>query len=264
MAKILWDQVGTRYYEAGVDHGVLYLPSGVGVPWNGLTGVDEKVEGNSTAPVYFDGAKIYDIPLNDDFAGTLSALTYPDEFSTFDGVSSLGKGLYVENQRPLRFGLSYRTTVGNDLEGTSYGYKIHLLYNLTAISDATTYATTGATADAIEFKWDISAIPEVVPGYRATGYAVIDTRRVDKYLLKDLTDILYGTATTAPRLPPLAELTNFVTNWALITITDNGDDTWTATGPDEYIKITGDTFEISNADATFIDADTYTISTTHV
>ena len=47
---LVWDLVGERFYETGVDHGVLYIPdvSGVyndGVAWNGLVSVTESPSG---------------------------------------------------------------------------------------------------------------------------------------------------------------------------------------------------------------------------
>ena len=44
MSKLKWDQIGERWYETGVDRGVLYVRDNtgaypVGVPWNGLTAV---------------------------------------------------------------------------------------------------------------------------------------------------------------------------------------------------------------------------------
>ena len=49
MAVLTWDQVGERFYETGVDHGVLYIPTaGVydsGVAWNGLISVTESPSG---------------------------------------------------------------------------------------------------------------------------------------------------------------------------------------------------------------------------
>jgi hypothetical protein len=214
--------------------------------------------------MYFDGDKIYDNIFYDDYSATLNVLTYPDEFLPFDGVAAIGKGLFAEDQKPSRFSLSYRTRVGDDLKGAESGYKIHLVYNLTAIPDATSYSTISGDADPIEFSWDVSGIPEVISGYNATAHAILDTRKVNKYLLSDLYDIIYGTDTVAPRLPGLNELTNLVASWNLITITDNGDDTWTATGPDEYFSTLADgSFQITGVDATYLDADTYTVSTTH-
>ena len=46
MSKLVWDKTGERFYETGVDRGVLY-PMGTdrtypkGVAWNGLTAVTE-------------------------------------------------------------------------------------------------------------------------------------------------------------------------------------------------------------------------------
>jgi hypothetical protein len=264
MTKLIWDQVGTRLYETGLDHGVLYLPTGTGIPWNGLTSLDEKPDDGGTTPLYIDGLKVSDIPTKDDFSASLKALTFPDEFLPFDGTQTVGKGLYVDNQQPQRFGLSYRTQVGNDVDGLGYGYKIHLIYNLTAIADANDYTTTGKDVDAMEFSWDINSIPETITGYDATAHAIIDTRRMNKYLLADLLNILYGSATTTARLPSLDELTSLITYWVLISVKDNGDGTATITGPDEYVyAINSTTWRITNITLAALDASTVIISSTY-
>ena len=50
MARLVWDKTGERFYETGVDRGVLYpiQEGGVyskGVAWNGLTAVTESPSG---------------------------------------------------------------------------------------------------------------------------------------------------------------------------------------------------------------------------
>ncbi len=42
MPAIVWDNIGDRFYESGLDRGVLYLSDGSGVPWNGLISIIEK------------------------------------------------------------------------------------------------------------------------------------------------------------------------------------------------------------------------------
>jgi hypothetical protein len=264
MSRIEWDADGTRLYEGGVSHSVLYLDNGTAVPWSGVTGISEKTEGETSTPLYRDGAKFMDVKDNGDYAAILTVFTYPDEFLEYDGYASLGGGLYAKDQQPKRFDLCYRTEVGNDTEGLSYGYKIHIVYNLAASSTAQTYTSQGVSSSPMDFQWNLGATPENAPGYRATAHAVIDSRRINQHLLEDLEDLLYGSATTAARLPRLAELNAFVTDWAVITLVDNGDGTWSATGPDTYIRmLDSETFEITGINGFFIDSETYEIHTTH-
>lgn len=44
MPGLVWDRVGDRTYESGLDRGVLYLPDGSAVPWNGLTSIVENFD----------------------------------------------------------------------------------------------------------------------------------------------------------------------------------------------------------------------------
>lgn len=262
MAKLAWDQPEERPYESGVDRGVLYLPTGEGVAWNGLTAVEEDAY-ESTEPVYVDGVKYRDVQKIDDYAATLKAFTYPDEFLEFDGVLAVGEGLYVGDQRARTFGLSYRTGVGNDADGDDYGYKIHIVYNITASTDTKEYATQGEESSAMEFSWKLNAVPPAYPGFRPTAHIIVDSTLINRFLLSDIEDVLYGTDTTDAYLPPIDDLAGMAATFTTIDIIDNGDGTWTAVGPDELITMTdATTFRIDEVNAVFIDDDTYQISTT--
>jgi hypothetical protein len=260
MTKLVWDQVGQREFEAGVDRGVLYLDDRSGVAWNGLTSVEEDFSGDETEPIHFEGEKVSELQTSGDFAGTLTALTYPDEFVEFDGSSSIEPGLIIDNQPAKFFHLCYRSLIGNDLEGTDHGYKIHILYNLIAEPSNTNRQTIGAEVTPLEFEWGLTSIPEIIPGYKPTAHAVIDSRNLNPEILEELEEILYGTETDEPYLPSLAELTQYIEEWGLIIIEDNGDGTWTARGPDELITmLDSTTFQITEANAEVFSGGAYTI-----
>lgn len=263
MAKIVWDQLGERFYENGVSQGVFYGADSKGVPWNGLTSV-ESASVDSTDPLYFDGFKYADLITLGDFEGTLKALTYPDEFLNYEGVWEADPGFFMNHQPKTRFGLSYRTEVNNDL-GQSVAYKLHLLYNLIAIPADKRYETLSLDNDPIEFDWDISGLPEEVDNFRPTAYVVIDSRKIDPFLLLDIEDILYGTDEQQAALPDLNGLVTFVKKWGRLIITDNNDGTWTATSPlDGVITMLDETtFQIVSDTAVYIDSptnETYEIS----
>lgn len=261
MTRLAWDEVGSRRYEAGVDRGVLYLADGSGVVWNGLTSVEEQLDDGST-PYFVDGIKYLDRSTPGEFEAKLSAFTYPDEFEQFDGVGAYGNGLFVNDQKPRMFGLAYRTGIGDDLSGLDSGYKIHILYNVVAVAEESTYATASDSTSPVEFTWNLHTTPMLVEGHRPTAHVVVDSTRMNQRLLQVIEDILYGTPTTDPRLPTLAELTALAMSW-MIEITDNGDGTWTATAPDEYIRmLTPTMFEIVDVNAVFVSDDEYEVSTT--
>jgi hypothetical protein len=260
MPTLVWDQVGERFFEAGVDRAVLYMPDGSVHPWNGLISVTEKTDGIESAAMFFDGVKYADVLALGNFAASIRAYTYPDEFLEFEGVSEVGNGLFVTNQQPARFGLSYRTKIGSDTETGDEHYKIHVLYNLTATPSDKNYQTLTAEASAIEFEWSVTSIPEKLPGFRPTAHIIIDTRHMSPVLLADLESTLYGDEFRSPKLPPISTLTSFIGEWVIIRITDNYDGTWTATGPDDLVfMLDATTFQINQAAAVYLDLNTYQI-----
>jgi hypothetical protein len=260
MPTIQWDQPGERVYQGGVDRGVLYLPDGGAVPWNGLVSVNEKVVGNERTAVYYDGTKYADAYAVGDFAATLRAYTYPDEFLDLEGVVEVDNGLFLANQDPKRFGLSYRTRVGDDEAGPTAGYRIHVLYNLTAVPTQKSYQTI-MTNDITSFEWDLTAVPGEVEGYRATAHLIFDTRSMSPLLVQDIENTLYGDGVTQPTLPPISNLVSFIANWVIIRITENIDGSWTAEGPDDLITmLDATTFQIIQIPGEYLDADTYMIS----
>jgi hypothetical protein len=213
MVRLLWDQIGERLYEAGVDRGVLYLADGSGVSWSGLVSVDEDFGDDASEPEYFDGIKYLDKPLTGDFSATLTAFTYPDQFADYEGIRNLGGGLLVDGQDTKLFGLSYRTKIGNDLKGIDYGYKVHLLYNLTAVPSSLSYETLSDSPNPMQFSWAITSVPTKAPGYRPTAHVILDSRYLNAQMLSGIEDIIYGDIDDPARLPTLSDLMNFVSFW---------------------------------------------------
>lgn len=265
MPTIVWDRVGDREYESGLDRGVLYLPDGSAVPWNGLSSVIESFNSDSS-PVYFDGMKINNLMVLGDFAGTLKALTYPDEFVELEGLGELRRGVFLADQAPKLFGLCWRTQMGNDLEGDQVGYKIHLLYNVMAIPKDKTHESLSDQPSMEEFEWEITAIPQETPGFRPTAHFVLDTRDLDPWLLEDLEAFLYGDESREAVLLPMPDLVSFMRTWYRVKITDNGDGTWSATSQRDgfiyFLDPEQDLFQITNVNAVYLNDTTYQISDT--
>lgn len=262
MTRIVWDKLGERLFETGIDRGVLYLPDSSGVAWNGLTSVNEDFDDVNVSSYFQDGVKFNEVRTLDAFSATLTAFTFPDEFLQFDGISSKAPNdwLYFGSQPVTeRFGLSYRTKIGNDIDGAEHGYKLHLLYNLTADPNGSDHQTQSASPTPSEFSWKITGLPIRIEGIAPTVHLIIDSRMADPLKLSTIEDALYGTTLGQPRLPS----PDSIIDWHLITITDNGDGTWTAEGPAELItRPTPTSFQIDNVNATYLDADTYEVSTT--
>lgn len=206
MTKLTWDATGGRRYETGVDRGVLYIPneSGIyntGFAWNGLTKVTEKPTGAAATATYADNTKYLNLISLEEFTADVSAYTYPEEFAQCDGTQEPEPGVAIGQQNRQTFGLSYRTMVGNDLEGTNLGYKLHLVYGALAAPSQKDFASVNATPTAIEFTWSVTTTPIAVTGYKATATLTIDSTKVSGTALAVLEGFLYGTSGTDPSLP---------------------------------------------------------------
>jgi hypothetical protein len=260
MTRLDWNTVGSRFYEAGVDRGVLYVDGYPGVPWNGLTSIEESPSGGDPKSFYIDGVKYLAIPSAEEYEGTITAFTYPDEFVQCDGGVEPRSGLFLTHQRRKPFGLSYRTMVGND-NTEAFGYKLHIIYNaLTSPSDRSN-GTLKDSTDPTDFSWKITCKPPAMPGYRPTSHIVMDSRTTDPSVLSTVEDILYGTDEDQSRIPTLEELIAAYDVISTLTVIDNGDGTWTATAPFDVIRmLDDDTFSITASTAVFIDESTYTLS----
>lgn len=200
MPVLVWDKVGERLYETGVDHGVLYIPDATGVyatgvAWNGLTTVTESPSGAEATAQYADNIKYLNLISAEEFGATIEAFTYPDEFAPFDGLAVPVDGVIVGQQPRKMFGLSYRTRLGNDVEGEEYGYKLHLVYGCVAAPSEKAYNTINDSPEAITFSWEVSTTPVPVTGHKPTSLIVVDSSVVDPADLTALEAELYGDAT---------------------------------------------------------------------
>lgn len=205
MTVLEWNKVGDRTYETGVDRGVLYLPDGTTVPWNGLTEVSEN-RGREIKSYFIDGIKYLDHHVPGSFSGKLKAYTYPDELEGLMGNPEFAPGLTAYDQPTSLFNLSYRTLVGNDVDGIDHGYKIHILYNLLASPSDVTLQTVGENVEPQLFEWSLSGTPPTMYGIRPTAHLSIDSRRIDPDLLVTIEEFLYGSEEVDPELPDIVTL----------------------------------------------------------
>lgn len=205
MSMLEWDKVGEHLFEAGVDHGVLYKGEGTGyatgVAWNGLTAVNEAPSGAESNAQYADNIKYLDLTSAEEFGGSISAYTYPDEFAECNGEKEVTKGVTIAQQDRKAFGLSYRTKIGNDTVGQDYGYKLHMVYGGKVTPTDKNYGTINDSPEAVEMSWDFTTTPVNVPGYKPTAHIVVNSLNADPAKLKQLEDMLYGTAESEPKLP---------------------------------------------------------------
>jgi hypothetical protein len=209
MSRLSWD---LRTYEAGIDEVVLYGTDRLGTAWSGVTGIkevfDEKVD-----PIFLDGVKVFDRPGFSGFKAVLSAFTYPDEFLEYEGIEEIRAGVAVDSQPTDNFHLSYKTRIANDTDGMKHGYKIHILYNLTAKIIARSNTTITTSTKPLEFQWDLSAVPDLASHFRPTAHVIIDSRYLRADLLHNIETVIYGSDGRQAYLPKLDDALSMVQYW---------------------------------------------------
>lgn len=200
MAKLKWDQSGERFFETGVDHGVLYNWDNKekkyksGVAWNGLTAVTESPEGAEETEFWADNIKYASMRSAETFGGTIEAYTYPPEFEVCDGIASPTPGMRIGQQPRESFGFTYRTLKMNDTSTTDDdSYLIHIWYGCTASPSEKAYETVNDSPDAITFSWEITSNPVDVVGFKPTSCLTLDSAKLPAKALKAVEDMLYGT-----------------------------------------------------------------------
>jgi hypothetical protein len=225
MTTLTWDQVGDRRYETGLDRGVLYLPNGTAVPWNGLVSITEDID-REVKSYYLDGIKYLDHHVPSSYSAKLGAYTYPDELDELLGVSQFVPGVFIHDQRTRLFNLCYRTLEGNDLKGVDAAYKIHLVYNVLAIPSSVARDTLSDSPSVALFEWSLSGTPAQMFGIRPTSHISLHSRSIDPAKLAEVEAILYGTngdLDVDPVVPPTAPaLPDLVTFLAMFDISEEG------------------------------------------
>lgn len=202
MAALLWDQISEHFYENGDDHAVVYPFDSTakaynkGYAWSGITGVTESPSGAEETALYADNIKYLSLRSAEEYAQTVTAYSYPEEFGKLDGSEKVN-GMRIYQQARKTFGFSYRSNLGNDTDANDHGYRLHLVYGLTASPSERAYKTVNDSPEAIEFSWEMKGIPVSVSGHKPTCLVTIDstdfTTPEAKARLKKLEDVLYGT-----------------------------------------------------------------------
>lgn len=244
--KLSWDNDGERFYETGIKKGVVYPYDTAtktytnGVAWNGLSSVSESPSGGEANNIYADDIKYLSLMSVEEFGGSIEAYMYPDEFALLDGSALLKPsaagdgipGLYVSQQTRKKFGLCYRTMVGNDL-GDEF-YKLHFVYGAKVSPSEKQYQTVNDSPEAATLSWEFTTDPVNVNidgvEYKPTSVITLDTSKFEALEtaaktrllnnLKTLEAILYGTdaddtttpptAATIPRLPYPSEIASIM------------------------------------------------------
>lgn len=215
MARLQWDKIGERFFETGVEKGVLYVQNtdgtyNEGVAWNGLTGVNVSPSGAEPTKLWANNAQYGTVLSQEELGATIEAYTYPDEFAVCDGSAELAPGVHIGQQTRKPFALTYVTKIGNDVQSLDHGYKIHIIYGALAAPSEKDYQTINESPEAITFSWEVTTTPVDVPGFKPTAYITIDSTAVDSGILKVIEDSLYGTDSTEPELLMPADIIDLI------------------------------------------------------
>ena len=238
-----WDVEGTREYETGVDHGILFKKKDDGSyengsVWNGLTSVDESPSGAEANDIYADNMKYLSLTSAEDFGGSINAYSYPDEFAECNGEKVVS-GIKLGQQTRKPFGFYYRTIKGNDVLYDEYGHIHHFVYNAKCTPSDSSYSTVSDSPEAIEMSWEYTTTPVKLVSkdangkdLKATAIVKIDdtdasiATALGKFKLNNLLALVYGSdsADTAGYIPTADTTKSQEKTYYEITATKSGDD----------------------------------------
>ena len=212
--KLVWDKVGEKKFETGVDHGILFpMTNGTyenGVAWSGLTAVNEAPSGAEPTKIYADNI-VYGVVMSpEEDALTIEAFTYPPEFSPCIGEKELSPGVVIKQQEHQHFGFAYRTLIGNDEAGTKAGYKLHLFYDCLAGSSEDSNSTVNDSPEQKTYSYSVTTVPVPVADNSPTACITIDSTLVDSTILTAIEDLLYGTVSAESTLPTPARIMQII------------------------------------------------------
>lgn len=219
MPKLEWDKTGEREYETGVSNCALYVRDSKGtypkgVAWNGISSISESPSGAEANPIYADNIKYLNLISVEEYAATIEAYMYPDEFEECDGTKELTPGVTIGQQERKTFGLAYKTLLGNDTDGDAHGYKIHIIYGALASPSEKSHETVNDSPEAASFSWEINTTPVEVTGAKPTASLEIDSTKSDPTKLAALEKILFGSdegESATARLPLPDEIKTLMT-----------------------------------------------------
>lgn len=232
MAELTWGDTGQKFFETGIDRGTLFVRDKA-VAWNGLLSVSETPSGGEANPYYADGLKYLNIASREEFEAKIEAFGAPPEFDPCLGILNLG-GLSLSGQVREPFTFSYRTRIGNDVDGVEHGYKIHIVYGAMAGSSEVSNQSLGESPEAVKYSWEIKTVPQALEGFMPSAHFVIDSRIIPADLLRDLEAVLYGTINSDPWIPPASYFQDMIdgSSWIeVIAVHDDGPNT------DELLRV---------------------------
>ena len=210
--KLIWDQVGEKYYETGVDRVVLYVQNNAEA-WSGITAINESPSGAEATKIYADNI-VYGVMLSpEETSLTIEAFTYPELFNKCIGRNELALGAYVNQQNRRPFGLCWRTRVGNDVNGLD-NYKLHIVPRLFAASSEDSNSTINDSPEQKTFSWSSTAVSVPIDEDRYASSLVLDSRKFKNAglwnAITSIENYLYGTDKANAKIPTAAEILSII------------------------------------------------------
>lgn len=211
MAKLVFDELGKRFYETGVSNAVLFVQADngtypTGVAWNGITAANESPSGAESNDQYADNIKYLSLTGAEKFEGTIEAFSSPKEFDECDGMATISKGVTAHQQNRKSFGFAFKSIIGNDVKGNEYGYKLHLWYGCKAAPSERSHATVNDSPEPQNPSWSITSTPVPIPGHKPSSVLTIDSTEIPADKLTKIEEAIYGSETADSHLPSPAEI----------------------------------------------------------
>lgn len=229
MSKLVWDKSDERFWQTGIEQVALFIKAssvtnntnyGTGIAWSGVSSIAESPSGAESNKVYADNVEYLNLISAEELGITLTAYDSPVEFDQCDGMATVTAGVVFGQQNRKEFGLAYKSRIGTNADGDSYGYKIHLVYNCKASPSERTYNTVNESPEALEFSWTISTTKEhigsitvggVTTAYKDIAMITIDSRDFktegQKAALKAFEEQLWGRDADTTANPEVTALT---------------------------------------------------------
>ena len=206
MAKLVFDELGKRFYETGVSNAVLFVQADngtypKGVAWNGITTADEKPSGAESNDQYADNIKYLSLTGAEKFERTIEAFSSPKEFDECDGMAAIAKGVTAHQQNRKSFGFAFKSILGNDVKGNEYGYKLHLWYGCKAAPSERSHKTVNDSPEPQNPSWSITSTPVPIPGHKPASVLTITSTEVDSDKLAKIEEAIYGSDSADSHLP---------------------------------------------------------------
>lgn len=208
MAALTWNVAADKKYESGLDRGALYpqvagaYPNGYA--WEGLISVTEKPGGAEITDLWANNAKYSQLQAVEIFDGSIEAYTYPYEFLAAEGIVADVTGSsegWLHQQTRQSFGLTYRTYEGDDANGQTNSYKIHIIYGCLLTPSEVARTTINDSPEATTFSWEFKTTPVSASGYSPVSKMTFDTSRMTSGDITAIEDQIWSGASPALLLP---------------------------------------------------------------